>query len=127
MKLRLFENSLRFRLTPAEVAQLASRGFVAGETRFGPKTRLSYCLRATPSVTSITASFDLSNITVNIPPATVAEWARGQQVGLSATQQAGLGTVLKISIEKDFECLDAAKSEPGIEFFPNPHSPKVST
>ena len=40
MKLRLFGNSLRLRLTPAEVAQLADRGLVSGETRFGAASRL---------------------------------------------------------------------------------------
>jgi hypothetical protein len=127
MKLRLFGNSLRLRLTPAEVAQLADRGLVSGETRFGAASRLCYCLRASPSATSLTASFDSINITVDIPTAAAGQWARGDEVGLSAIQQAGDGASLRIVIEKDFDCIDAEKNEPGIEFYPNPSGPKVST
>jgi hypothetical protein len=127
MKLRLFENSLRLRLTPAEVAQLIEHGLVSGETQFSAASRLRYCLRASASATSIVASFDSISITVDIPAAAASAWARGQEVGLSAIQPAAGGVMLRILIEKDFDCIDAAKSEPGIEFYPNPRSPKVST
>jgi hypothetical protein len=127
MKLRLFENSLRFRLTPAEVAALVDRGQVSGETRFSAESGICYCLRASTSATRIVASFDSTKITVDIPAVAAGEWARGEEVGLSGEQSAGNGSVLRISIEKDFECIEAAKNEAGIEFYPNPRSPKALT
>lgn len=126
MKLRLFDNSLRLRLTPAEVAQLADRGGVAGETSFSDTIVLRYHLRTSPSAKSVTASFDSTTVAVEIPIALAGEWIRGPEVGLSATQESAPGVILKILIEKDFDCIDSSKNEPGLKFYPNPRHPKTS-
>jgi hypothetical protein len=120
MKLRLFENSLRLRLTPAEVAQFADHKQLTGETVFGPTSRLRYSLRASPTATAIVVSYDSSNITVDVPLTDAAKWARGGDVSLSTEQKTTPGDILKISVEKDFECLDLSRNEPGVEFYPNP-------
>ncbi|HEY1923165.1 MAG TPA: hypothetical protein VGG44_10485 [Tepidisphaeraceae bacterium] len=134
MKLRLFDNSLRLRLTPAEVAQLADRGLVTGETSFSATSSLSYRLRTSSTATSILASFDSSTVTVDIPAALAGQWTRTAEVGISATQETGQETGretgqaarLKILIEKDFDCIDSSKNEPGVNFYPNPRHPKTS-
>jgi hypothetical protein len=126
MKLRLFNNSLRLRLTPAEVTQLAERGLVSGETSFSAASNLRYHLRASSSATCMVASFDASTVTLDIPTALAASWTKSSEIGLSATQETGNGGKLKILIEKDFDCIDSSKNEPGIQFYPNPRHPKTS-
>ncbi len=126
MKLRLFDNSLRLRLTPAEVTQLADRGLVSGATSFSTTSSLHYHLRANSSAANMVASFDSTTVTVDIPTALATAWTRGPDVGLSATQETGRGDKLKILIEKDFDCIDSSKNEPGIKFYPNPRHPKTS-
>jgi hypothetical protein len=126
MKLRLFDSSLRLRLTPAEVTQLADCGLVSGETSFSAASSLHYRLRTNSSATSVVASFDSTTVTVDIPIALASAWTKGSEVGLSVTQEIGHSGKLKILIEKDFDCIDSSKNEPGIEFYPNPRYPKTS-
>jgi Family of unknown function (DUF7009) len=122
MKLRLYENSLRFRLTPAEVAELAEGGQVISQASFGVKGKLRYGLRCDPSAAGITASFESENITVVVPAAMARRWAGSDEVRLFAEQSTDAGASLRILIEKDFECVDASKSEPGLELYPNPRN-----
>lgn len=119
MKLRLFNHSLRLRLTPEEVQELSRHGRVGGRTPFAAGVALTYTLNTSPGVKEISAALSESAIHVIVPAQMAARWAESSEVGLSATQWAG-DQKLTILIEKDFECLDAARNEPGLHLYPNP-------
>lgn len=118
MKLRLLGNSLRLRLRRGEVRQLAESGWVEERTVFGTAP-LVYALLA-DDVTAVAASFDDRRLTVRVPRALASAWAAGDQVGIEASQPAGGEEVLRILIEKDFECIDAPPGESQDDAFPNP-------
>lgn len=121
MKLRIQGNSLRLRLRRSEVRQLADGGRVEERTAFGPAAAaaLVYALLA-DDVTHVTASFEEGRLDVRVPHAVAAAWAGGDQIGIEASQPAGGGELLRILIEKDFECIDAPPGESQDDAFPNP-------
>ena len=124
MKLRLRGNTLRLRLRQGEVRALAETGGVEERTEFAPGSPpLVYALRAddTPAVG---ASFEQGRIVVRVPRAAARQWAAGEQVGIDGAQETAGGDALRILIEKDFECLDAAAGESQDDAFPNPRGPK---
>jgi hypothetical protein len=120
MKLRIYGDSLRFRLRPVDVARLNEQGTVVEKTRFGPDAEFTYLLRAEPNADVIRAVLSSCIVTVVIPSDLVRDWSHSESVGLHQTQVAGDGKTLDILIEKDFECLDGQMNEPGEVFYPNP-------
>ena len=119
MKLRVRGNSLRLRLGQGEVRRLAQEGLVEERTEFAPgAAALVYAIR-TSDGPGVSATFEGGQITVNIPRATARQWATSEQVGVEGSQPAGSGS-LRILIEKDFECMDAAAGESQADAFPNP-------
>jgi hypothetical protein len=122
MKLRLFGDSLRLRLTPENVEQLIQTGTVRESTCFASGAELVYCLCVSAEVKEIGAMFDPGGICVRMPGALAARWAKTPEVGISEVQKFGGGRSLKILIEKDFQCLDTTKDEPGIALYPNPRA-----
>jgi hypothetical protein len=121
MKLRIYRNSLRFRLGPADVARFNAEGTVVEKMRFGPEAEFSYLLRTEPNVNAIRATLTARAICVEIPINLVRQWSEGKAVGLHHVQQVGSGKTLDILIEKDFECLEGKMNEPGEAFYPNPN------
>jgi hypothetical protein len=119
MKLRIKDNSIRLRLTRTEITQLASDGAVAGATDFGGAT-FRYLAETRPQVHSLSAQFEQSVIRVLIPASLAASWAAGNDVGLYADQALPNGEALKISVEKDFRCLDPNRDEDESDHFENP-------
>jgi hypothetical protein len=98
MKLRISGNSVRLRLKPSEVAQLAYAGLVEDRVEFAPDSVLVYSLQASPRSAVPTA----------------CRWAASNDVSIEAQQD-----VLSILIEKDFRC--AHKEEASdTDVFPNP-------
>jgi hypothetical protein len=113
MKLRISENSVRLRLKPSEVAQLAATGVVEDRVEFAPDAVLVYSLRASPKSAVPTASYTDGKLEVRIPLTMARQWAASREVAISAQQD-----VLSILIEKDFRC---AHQEPGdADVYPNP-------
>ena len=120
MKLRIRGNSLRLRLTRGEVEQLATEHQVEESVTFGPGVSLTYAI-ACREVPSPVAAFDGTKIVVSCPPALVSSWARSEEVGFEAEQSVGEGKVLRILVEKDWNCLTSRPGEEDIDTFPNPH------
>jgi hypothetical protein len=122
MKVRLHRNSLRLRLTPAEVAQLRGDGIVESATHF-PGGALRCQLRVDPAARSITAVFDGSTISVSLQQRAALEWADGNAVGLDAEIPCSGGRTLHILVEKDFECMhDSDAAAQNEIFYPNPRT-----
>ena len=119
MKLRVRGNSLRFRLGRGEVRRLAEDGLVEERTEFAPGApALVYALR-TSEGPGVSATFEGGRIIVSVPRTMARQWAAGDQVGLEGSQPVGAGS-LRILIEKDFECMDAAPGESQADAFPTP-------
>ena len=121
MKLRLRNNSIRFRLTQSEVARLAEDGTVEEAINFGPlpTEALTYVLSASADSDAIKAEFNGERIEVFIPKTAVDLWSSTDQVGIEAVQNIDNGK-LQILIEKDFRCLEPRTGGDDEDTFPNP-------
>ncbi len=125
MKLRIRGNSLRLRLTRAEVDTLAAHGRVEDAVAFGPgeTARLVYAIVARQDARS-SADMQGRAITVTLPAALVRDWAVSEQVGIAHEQPIGEGGPLKVLVEKDFACLAPREGEGDESAFPNPNATK---
>jgi hypothetical protein len=116
MKLRIKGNTIRFRLTQPEVAQLRDGASLRDSTEFAPAQCLTWVLEPAPVIAAIEASFREGTVAVRLPASEVRNWADTDTVGLYG--QAG---ALEVSVEKDFRCLSRAGSGEEADAFPNPH------
>jgi len=120
MKLRIKGNSLRFRISPTEMARLLEEGRIVETVYFGLKeeARLTYALEQARQAAKITARYARQEITVEIPAASVRAWSESQEVGLYGESETQAG-VLELAIEKDFACLDETGAS-NADTYPNP-------
>jgi len=99
MKLRIKGNSIRLRLLRGEVEALIEKGFLSEETQFSPSVSFYYGLIVSNDADETEAKFEGDRIMVVLPKAAAAEWAAGEDIGVSATQNG-----LDILVEKDLVC-----------------------
>ena len=122
MKLRIKGNSIRLRLGQSEVRRLAIDGTIEEITAFGPskEQRLSYALCVSPEAPDVSATFTDRRIVLRVPRSVIDQWATTDQISILALQRIGDDGELRILIEKDFECIEAASDEPQEDAFPHP-------
>jgi hypothetical protein len=120
MKLRLYRDSVRFRLSQGDVTNLLRTGRLTETTTFGAGIQLSYSLRLVSGDAAIRAVFVGNDICVELSRSEAMEWGEGEAVGMNHLQDLGWGKRLEILIEKDFECLEEAMNGAGEELYPNP-------
>lgn len=111
MKLRFHNNSLRLRLSQTEVARLAEAGSIEERVEFPDGRSLGISLE---SGESSGARFDESTIRVIAARIELRHWIETEQEGIE--YQSG---PLKVTIEKDYQCLHKSGSEDA-DAFPNP-------
>ncbi len=117
MKLRIYENSLRFRLSRSEVEHFRKHGAVSDRAVFGNGRDLQYALIVADSP-SLNATYENSAIQVEVPRALARDWTETDRVGISAEQPNKGERSLHILIEKDFKCIhQPGESE---DAYPNP-------
>ncbi len=123
MKLRTRTNSLRLRLTQAEVTRLVAEREVRERVFVGPGEEdvLTHALRASPDATRISAKLEGRTLVVTVPLADARAWAESDAVGLTAEAPATSGRTLTILVEKDFACLKPRTGEDDSDAFPNPN------
>lgn len=119
MKLRILGNSVRLRVSQAEMSRIRSEGVVRQHVEFGPGRRLAYELR-TVTGGRVSASFDDECIRVTLPLAVAERWQEPDEVTISGEQELPGGERLKILVEKDFQCLVPREDEDQSGLFPNP-------
>jgi hypothetical protein len=119
MKLRIQGNSLRLRLSQAEVSNFSKTGFVEDSVQFAPGAHFAYTLESSSSIPAPVASFQNGWLRVQVPAATGMEWYTTDRVGISADQPLESGKNLSILIEKDFQCLHGDEQRDP-DAFPNP-------
>ena len=125
MKLRIHGNSIRFRVTQNETAALAAGARLEESAQFGtaPGEIFTYAVETSSQCHDVRASYSKGMIQVTIPADMARAWATTSQVGIEHAQQVATGTVLKIIIEKDFQCLHSRLAEDERDNFPNPGDP----
>jgi hypothetical protein len=130
MKLRLTSDSVRLRLNQTDVAQLAQSGGLSEKVEFPGRVTFTYGLRVSCESEQGTARFADGELIVNIPAAPAAAWmGSNKEVGLYYDQESE-GGVLRLIIEKDFQCIDGPPEEIDPAGYPNPlakvgHKPSV--
>lgn len=132
MKLRILGNSVRFRVSQAELTQLTQDGHVEDVVEFGPGAKLVYRLEvvdseALPATDSISARYDGDGVRVVLPRKLVDVWQQPDEVSICGAKALPGGDSLSILVEKDFTCLIPREGEDQSDFFPNPASADTDT
>lgn len=117
MKLRFRGNTLRLRVNQREVDTLANGNALRERIVFPGATDLSYVLE-TKAEPGGQASFHEGIISISAPITDVKDWAASNtSLGIYFDLPAN-GSVLKIAIEKDLECVDGPEEERDPDAFP---------
>ena len=115
MKIRLFGDSIRLRLTQVEVQAIAAGGTIESVIPF-PGEALA-CTVQPSTGPLLEARHQGGRITILVPPRDAAHWAASEDEGLYSTG------VLRIALEKDYRCIHKPDSPDNAGTFPNPLAP----
>jgi|SRR6478672_11915878 hypothetical protein len=116
MKLRLRGNSVRLRVNQREVAALGAGRALSEGVRFPAGNSFIYTLEPFPASTP-EASFRDGIICVKVPESTLRDWAANDLIGLYFDLP-GRESNLKVTIEKDLECVNESAEERDPYAFP---------
>jgi len=121
MKLRIKGNSIRLRLTQAEVKEFQENGIVEEIVKFGntDSSKMHYLLQVS-SGNEINALYELNKMLVNVPKPIAEKWTTTNQIGFEYQMPLNENENLFILVEKDFKCLQPRKHEDENDMFPNP-------
>lgn len=119
MKLRIQDNSIRYRLTRTEVDALSSEGSVSASVSFPNGSRLEYSIETSSLTGQPRADYSAERLVVQIPQATARQWAATEEVSIRGAQPLEDGE-LSILVEKDFACLTPREGEDEADMFPHP-------
>ncbi|MBD0779629.1 hypothetical protein HPE56_17645 [Maribacter sp. ANRC-HE7] len=117
MKIRIKQNSVRFRLTPTEVEKFCKEGAIAEATQF-KSTTFNYGVRQ-KQIENLQVDFTGNAITLYVPKSFAKDWNDNNIVGLDHREELPDGSTFFLLLEKDFACLDNTH-EDQIDKYPNP-------
>jgi hypothetical protein len=117
MKLRFHGNTLRLRLSQSDIARLGESGKVEETVTFAPGQTLAYSIEASAAAARVAASLENGSIRVMLPDAMARRWVESDEVGIESTSG-----VLRVIVEKDFQCLHREGVEDA-DGFANPLAP----
>lgn len=122
MKIRIQGNSIRLRLSQADVRTFAETGVVEERLQFGlsPGESLVYKLEQA-DIRQFAATFEDNRISIAVPAETGSNWAATAMVGMESEISLGENKALRILVEKDFKCLTERAGEDESDNFPNPN------
>jgi hypothetical protein len=118
MKLRFDGNSVRLRLSQAEVAQFSKTGYVEETIEFAAGATLTYVLESSSKAEALAAHYWNGHLRIQMPATEGHDWVTTDRVGVAGEQALAGGKQLSILIEKDFKCIHSDKPEP--DAYPNP-------
>ena len=121
MKIRIRENSIRFRITRTELDIFAKKGLLENKTEFG-FADFVYAMQALEGIEELAATYIGNKITVFVPAKMKSEWATTDIVGFSNNMNTGNGRTLSLLIEKDWACIDNTSGEDQADNFKNPNT-----
>jgi hypothetical protein len=106
MKVRIQGNSIRIRLSEAEVQQFVQSGRVDEAIAFGmgEDQALHFVLAQRDLVSAISVDFTGNSVMVYVPESVAAAWAENADTGLSGVVDNGTAPGLKILVEQDQDC-----------------------
>ena len=119
MKIRIKGNSLRIRLSRTEVDNFGKTGYLEEKTEFGNSTFV-YALQNVTDGSALSASFNGTKITMNVPAPITREWTSTDKVGFDSQMDTGHGKQLFLLLEKDFKCVDAPPNEDQSDNYEHP-------
>jgi hypothetical protein len=119
LKLRIQDNSIRFRLTRSEVDTLSQEGNASGVVHFPGGSSLEYTVETSSTTGQVRADFSRDRLVVQIPRSMARKWAATEQVSITGAQPLDEGS-LSILVEKDFACLASREGEDETDMFPHP-------
>jgi hypothetical protein len=119
MKIRIKDNSIRYRLTKGEVKTLGSNYILEAATYF-PHSVFNYKIVVSEVVTHLTAEYSNNTITLLMPKADAIDWYTNEIITHEIVQVLPNGMQLKLLLEKDFVCLDHT-TEDQSDNYPNPN------
>jgi hypothetical protein len=117
MKIRIKSNSVRYRLTRTDVAQLAESGFIEDKVSFAHQSLL-YALQLTLDE-QLSATYINNTITLMMPKIMIDELTNSDTVGFENSENG-----LHLLVEKDFTCLDNVEEDQS-DNYPNPLAEKA--
>jgi len=112
MKLRIKNNSLRYRLTRTDVEHLAKEGYLEEQVNFAGDPFI-YALQLTEGK-ELTSSYIDNKITMCMSRKMINELMNTDRVGFENKDG-----VLELLVEKDFVCLDEVDEDQS-DNYPNP-------
>lgn len=121
MKLRIRGDSIRMRVSQAELEQITAEGRCADRVRFPGGAALEYGVEVVPDA-PLAAELDGGRLTLRVPRAAVDRWAGPEEVSISGEQTLDDGARLSLLLEKDFACLVPRAGEEEADLFPNPQA-----
>ncbi|MFN0167379.1 MAG: DUF7009 family protein [Bryobacteraceae bacterium] len=129
MKLRIHNDSIRFRFTRDEVQALSSGKPLVESVAMGPleRQRLSYRIvpeQGVPEISGIQVELEANTLTVSVPSHVLRAWCEGEQLALEAEQTWTTGRI-RILLEKDMQRLNPKDGEESAGVYPNPLFGKV--
>lgn len=116
MKLRIYKDQIRLRLSVSEVEQFGNNGQCSASISFPNGTALTYKL---VEGTDNMISYARDVITVVLCEEIVETWIKTDQVGIKADLPMDNGSTIGILVEKDFQCLTNLEEDKS-DLFPNP-------
>lgn len=114
MKLRLHDDSVRFRLGRSEVQRLVADGRVEAAVHFAGDNRLAYVLETSASAGAAAAAYADGVLVATLPAAEAREWAASDREAIESPA----GSRPRLLVEKDFQCLH--KDDRSEDAYPNP-------
>jgi hypothetical protein len=125
MKLRIRGNTVRLRVSKAELANIAATGSAEDAVRFSRDAGLRYGIAVKPSG-GVAAEFGGDVLRVLLPKRSVDLWLQPEEVSIEGQQAIGNGEVLRILVEKDYTCLAPRSGEDDSDLFANPQKRAAS-
>ncbi len=116
MKLRVYGNNIRLRLSKTEVDRVRNGKSCSNQLSFPNGNKLTYRL---VEGTDHAVSYDHDFITVVLREEEVEVWANSDQVGIKVQLPVDSENTIGVLVEKDFQCLTNKEEDQG-DFYPNP-------
>ena len=123
MKLRIKDDSIRFRVPPSEVKLLIHDGTLTSRVNF-PSRQLLYSLVLDDQVEEVSVDLVGDEIIARLPNEQAVRWATTYLVGLGSEVDIDSSMSLTLLVEKDFACLDKSDEE-NLDTYPNPNIGQV--
>ncbi len=123
MKIRINENSVRFRLMRSEVEQVCTQGSYTEYTEFDT-AHFSYSVTVKEDISNLMVDFKENAIMLYLPKQFIDKWQHTDRVGFEHQIPLKNGKTLLALLEKDFVCLDDNREDQS-DNYPNPMAEKL--